>query len=598
MAQCPVITMTHTLNLGPCLPYSLGQTVVATSNYSANISSSWIGPVIGPNNTPIVLASIGTATSIARLNYSGTYTVSFKDNVSNCVVTDTITVTPSGGRPTFGISASSLSLCTNSPPIMLGIVGAQGTGSLGIPNGGPVTCTLLSPNYTTPYSVAVTASWFNTVAICGDWTFVAMDVNSGCTSSYDVSIGCSTNVAIPISIAGTNSVCLGSSANFTASGATNYSWPNSVANTATLNVMPAGNTVLSVLGYDINGCHTSGSHILNVNPNCANVWPGDANSDGLVDNTDVFELGLWNNATGTARSPTSNAFTSQYASTWTGTVSTGKNRCHADCNGDGIINANDNTAISANFSSTHAFKNSETTVSNPDVRLYSDQTLYSAGVWNKVDVLIGDSSANSNQLLYGIAFDIDYDASFIETDSVYIVHTPSFLNAANQNINFGKTIFGNSKLYAATVRVDGNNVSGNGKIAEFYFKLKFNAPTNSILNLSVSTIKTINNSAISNTLSGGNFSLGIDENALGINRNELFKNNVGFYPNPSSNYITFTNATSKKITYTVYDIIGRKILTGEFTDSKNIDISAYASGTYMIKFESDKNSFYKKLVKD
>ena len=45
-------------------------------------------------------------------------------------------------------------------------------------------------------------------------------------------------------------------------------------------------------GGDINGCINSQTVSLTVNNTCADVWPGDANSDGTADNLDVLELGL------------------------------------------------------------------------------------------------------------------------------------------------------------------------------------------------------------------------------------------------------------------------------------------------------------------
>src|SRR3954469_9147744 len=91
-AQCPVITVPSTLQLTTC---ATGQTIAATANYTANITSRWIGP----GNIP--LASSGGANSIAYLNYVSTFVVEFTDTISHCVVRDSVTVNSNISKPVF-----------------------------------------------------------------------------------------------------------------------------------------------------------------------------------------------------------------------------------------------------------------------------------------------------------------------------------------------------------------------------------------------------------------------------------------------------------------------------------------------------------------
>src|SRR5262249_21159822 len=147
---------------------------------------------------------------------------------------------------------------------------------------------------------------------------------------------------------------------------------------------------------------------------------------------------------------------------------------HSDCNGDGVINASDTLPIYLNYLLTHSFKSSATAASG-DINLVTAQVL--EGVWNKADVVLGSSGSPVNQV-YGIAFDIDFDNSLIEVNSSYLVYTSSFLNASGQNIQFKKSDQANGKVYAASVRTNGNAVNGDGKIGEFWFKVKSGIPAN------------------------------------------------------------------------------------------------------------------------
>ncbi len=577
-AQCPTVTCPSVLTLTNC---QYGETVTATSNYSANISSRWIGP----GNIP--LASSGTSTSVVTLNHIGTYTVEFRDNVSSCVVQDTIHVSSTIGKPTFSLNASSYSMaCTSSSVII------SGYGTTTNPSGGFVTYTVFLPGvYMAPTS---TLSSLNTYSLsnCGVWSFLALDAVSYCTSSFSFVISCSTLNPIPLTVNGSNTVCAGSSVTYTANGS-NQIWSNA-ATGPTMNVIPAANTVYTVSGTDANGCPSTGTTAISVSNTCSDVWPGDANSDGVVDNLDVFELGLANGNTGPSRNPGGNTFVSQFASNWSGSVSTGKNQCHADCNGDGVVNASDNTAITANFLLGHAFKTQEESAINPQLSIASE-AIANAGQWNKAQILLGDS-INTISQLYGIAFELNYDKTMIENDSVKLVYTNSFLNASGQNIEFQKNEINAAKLYAAYVRGDGLNATGTGKVAEFYFKLKFGIPENSILNLSASNVRKIDNSGTVTSLTAGTSSLLVDANVVGLDHRSELSSAFRLFPNPSSGHFCYKNNCSNKVTYIISDLSGRKMEEGEFVQSGTFDLSSYEAGTYFLKLENGKESCIKKLI--
>lgn len=250
----------------------------------------------------------------------------------------------------------------------------------------------------------------------------------------------------------------------------------------TISVSPTTALVYTVTGGGPTNCPDTKTVSLFVDTTCAMVWPGDANSDGFVDNTGVFELGLAYGNTGPARSLGGNNFTAQHASNWSGTVSTLKNQNHADCNGDGTINLDDTLAIFNNYALSHAFK-PVTSSANPDIYLSSTQNTALNGQWSSIDIILGENSTPVNQL-YGVAFDVNFDKDLIESNSAYIIYTNSFLNAANTNIQFKKLNFGAGKLYAASVRTNGINVNGDGKIGEFCYKNKTNLPDNISLTLS------------------------------------------------------------------------------------------------------------------
>lgn len=398
----------------------------------------------------------------------------------------------------------------------------------------------------------------------------------------------------PLTITGNNTVCLGSSTILQGSGASSYMW--SIGSTASsISVLQNMTTTYTLVGTGANSCTNLAVHTLSVNPACALVWPGDANSDGVVNSNDIFELGLSFNNTGAARTPTSNSYTSQFANAWTGTVSTGANKCHADCNGDGTVNNADTVAIYNNYLQTHTFKTTLNSAANPDIYFVSSQNTAFPGVWNNVDIMLGSPTNSVNQI-YGVAFDVNFDTSLIQMNSAYLVYSASFLNAANQNVQFRKPAFNAQKIYAASVRVDGNNVSGSGKIASLYFKVKPTIPIGTVLNISISNASKINKSASISSLAAGSSSIQIIKNTVGINESALLQKAVHFFPNPASKLITLVNDNSSKTAYFIYNLIGQELQHGEFEHSKSLDLSSYENGTYIIQLKVGEISTHKKLI--
>ena len=507
--------------------------------------------------------------SVVYINSPETYTVEFKDNSSNCIATETVLVSSLFQKPAFTLVSSGFNLTCVAPSIMV-----SGINAFTNPPGGPVSYTLVPPSaIVTPTAVLATISTW-TINFCGDWEFIIRDNSNFCDASFKFSIDCNTLVPIPLIVAGNTTVCSGSSVTYTSNG-TNHLWTTG-ATTSTMNVIPTTNAVYSVTGIDTNSCQTSGTVAVTLNTTCTDVWPGDANSDGLVDNLDVFEIGLAMSATGPSRSPGGNTYISQFANNWIGTVSTGKNRCHADCDGNGLIDLNDTLAIYNNFLIPHAFKESSSPSNTPDLSISANPVL-SAGSWNKATIIVGDNTNSISQLL-GLAFTLNYDASMIETDSIRLVYLPSFLNNNGQNIQFRKKFFNDGKMFGTSVRTTGNNVSGNGAIAEVHFKLKAGLAENSVLNFSLADVQKINSSGNLTALSSGNLSALIDANAVGLAKENKNSLSASFFPNPSSNEITLLSNSNETVTYKLLTISGQEVGQGTFTTSSKIDLSTFSNG--------------------
>ena len=201
---------------------------------------------------PLVSVSGNTAVCAGQsltLNASGAGTYVWNDNTTNSSLSVSPLISSSysvAGTDLNGCQGNSLPLyiTVNTVPV-LSIIGTNS-----ICNGSSVSLTVtgavsyLWSTASTNSVLAVTPTSNTTYTVTGMST-------SGCSTSTIQNVYVN---ALPlVLVSGTNSICLGNSANITASGATTYSWSTG-ASTSTLVVSPASNSTYTVIGTNTAGC--------------------------------------------------------------------------------------------------------------------------------------------------------------------------------------------------------------------------------------------------------------------------------------------------------------------------------------------------------
>ncbi len=309
----------------------------------------------------------------------------------------------------------------------------------------------------------------------------------------------------------------------------------------------------------------------------ANVWPGDANSDGIADNLDVLELGLHYTQTGAPRASASNNWQSYFSNNWAGTITNGKNLNHSDCNGDGTINNDDTLAIYNNYGLTHAFKPTQATVINPQLSIVPDQAAVVKGSWGTASIYLGDANASVSNI-NGVAFTLDFDNALIETNSIYIEYQNSFLDAG-QNLHFRKLDFANGKFFTASTHTINSNVSGFGKIATLHYQIKSSLTSAQVLNLGILQANQSDASGIISPLTSGSGSLTA---TIDVGLQELNGNIVSISPNPTKGSLTINSKTElQKIE--VVAITGQTLLSEVPTNvSHTLHLDNFANGIYFV----------------
>jgi hypothetical protein len=340
------------------------------------------------------------------------------------------------------------------------------------------------------------------------------------------------------------------------------------------------------------------------------VWPGDANSDLVANNLDIFPIGLLNGTGGPVRNNASLIWIDQPATAYgisaSGFINDAK---HADCNGDGIIDGNDTTAILQNYGLTHLRQKSGADLLNltigPDT-LYQNTTA-------TIHIGLG-SAALPIDSVYGIAFSFNIDPTAIDTNSINIFTPPSWLfnNSTDhfqiyklsksatrvdvglvRNNHISKSGFGD----VVTVTIDittGNIVGREDALAAYNKKHQLHCTVDNI------TILKLDGTTVSANMAQDS-SLILYNKPDGINSIKLQNISLSILPNPASNNTSIKlkgynfNEEKKLI---LIDATGRLMLQKSFTSNQtNIDLSEFNQGIYIVKIISEIGITEGKMIK-
>ncbi|MBL7885012.1 MAG: SBBP repeat-containing protein, partial [Bacteroidia bacterium] len=252
--------------------------------------------------------------------------------------------------------------------------------------------------------------------------FRVTDTN-GCYSTDTINIDTLPTPQLTLSHSNNTTICGNDSVLFDVSPITtgiNYVWILngdtifSAPNAPSYSVYTSGN--YSVITTNTFGCSSYLDTITITHTGSCDVWPGDSDNNNVVDNNDILPIGIHYGNTGTSRSIVSNTWQAFPATDWGALQSNNNDIKHVDCNGDGIIDMNDTLAINQNFSLSHSIVpvTPEFRITNPDIYFNSTSTNYSSGTFVDLDIILGNATIPATNI-YGLVFDINYDASLIQS---------------------------------------------------------------------------------------------------------------------------------------------------------------------------------------
>ena len=334
----------------------------------------------------------------------------------------------------------------------------------------------------------------------------------------------------------------------------------------------------------------------------SDVWPGDANNDFIVDNTDLLPIGLYYGQTGYSRVALGNFWQADYCADWGVNQWNNNDLNHVDCNGDGLIDRNDTLAVNLNFSMVHAIvanqPNNWQRTASSTIHFVTSSNTYYAGDMVDVEVWVGDATQPVNNL-YGIAFNIYYDASLVQSGSESISYPSSWLGTPNTDaITIAKIDPLATTAYGAEARTNQISADGFGKIADFRFRARTTITTTSYLHLAISNYNAVDASGTAVLFNTTADTLLINPSSSGVANTDI-DNSILVSPNPVISELRLESKLFQILNVKIKSVLGEVLLNSETHSQKEeIDLNGFAKGVYFVEIVTEKGRITKKIIKE
>ena len=388
-------------------------------------------------------------------------------------------------------------------------------------------------------------------------------------------------------------------------------WSASLSNPTAVVIDSPSSPATMVSGFSMAGSYAltwstasdTSTIMVNVVSCSDSVWPGDADFNGLVDNDDLLPIGLGYDSTGPARVVQGTVWQADACTAWADSFynyAPAVNFKYADCNGDGIIDQNDENAIIQNFSQLHNKSNGPAPSRSGIPTLYavaSLDTLHSGDTLN-VDFVLGDNSPSVANF-YGLAFTYNFDPLIVDSSFTSMSYGNTWIGGTTDKISLSKIFHNTGEIKTAVTRIDHTSRSGNGVIGSARFVINTqNLPhsgSQTYTNIGyISNIKAVDQMGSNIALNSGADTSQVKLTLTGINN--LVTESIRILPNPAHSKVQIS--ASHIITeISITNVIGQEVIEGSSTtNAVGIDISCFSGGVYFVSVKTENGIGISKLV--
>ncbi len=346
-------------------------------------------------------------------------------------------------------------------------------------------------------------------------------------------------------------------------------------------------------------------------PACFNeeeVWPGDANNDGIANHYDLLHIGVAFGKEGLSRNQTdaaTNAWEGIPATNWNNAFVSGLNFKFADCNGDGRINREDIDVLKQNYGLDRGTINEQAplpgTEFDPPIgfELPEDGELPEEEQFS-IPIILG-AAENTVEDIYGLAFSIYYDPAVLHADSVYIEFPATWLGEPGVNLEpLAEHFPEEGRFEIALTRTDQNEVSGYGPVAHL-IGIKDDIAGFTDSRLEVDRAVQMDHQANLQGLQGMSTTVTFAQKET-IDQPEKIslidlEQNVTVYPNPTDGLLNIS--TPYGLTPDIVRIFSSdgRTLSAEVWNTNQVSLAPLPEGLYIVKIQFGRHVLHKRIFK-
>ena len=377
---------------------------------------------------------------------------------------------------------------------------------------------------------------------------------------------------------------------------------------------------LSVWNSDTQACLSTSSTIVEVwiseDPcdqlDC--VWPGDTNADGLANLEDILNIGLNFGATGPPRDEVCGGWYGHPAMDWNEYTYDGVNLKHSDCNGDGIITLSD-LPYTANMAESYtklengvSFAESD----GPPVKLqFNVDTVHVTDATATTEIfaslMLGSPDVPMEDV-YGIVLYLNFPGIYVDSSSQVSVEyfEDSFFGESGEVIPRAIDLSDQSQVDFGLTRKDGENISGDGRVATFSFIIDADIidgreeAEGQSFNVSVHVVKVIDKfgNELDISLSAEPASVFFVNNIITKVVDPVLSEKVKVFPNPVSDELTIDLGDLNGQIMELYDMLGKRVIYRELESDSilSLNVNKFEKGMYILKIQTEQGIVSKRVV--
>lgn len=330
------------------------------------------------------------------------------------------------------------------------------------------------------------------------------------------------------------------------------------------------------------------------------VWAGDTDTSQTVNNFDLLPIGLGYGEVDYVRTNADLLFDCEPNRDWTNsTPLTGVNYKHSDCDGNGIVNADDTMGIALNWGQFY-LKSGGGTAAN-GIPLYTDYYQTVEGATIQVPIILGDS-LNPVDSAYGVAFTINYDPTLVDTNSVSVNFLNSWFGQINTDmIAVSKDFYTPGQIQVGLTRIDHTYRSGMGQIGAIQMTIKddiIKKSANTHLNMFIDNVRLISDQEVEiSTVPVYTYVLIVDTTTITSTGAVENLNNLLVYPNPASSTIYLESEQSILQQMEVFNVAGQQIFSKNLNSNQHtLSVANLSEGIYLLRVQTDKGLHQKRMV--